>query len=554
MPSEQLFSPSTPGHRKPRLSIRARLMIVALLAVVPLMLDRVRILEASRSERIETAYAEAADIAKRSAEAQLEIIDSTQALLQVVARAYVTLVASGQQCASFISGLATDVPWIKGFSVVGADDRIICSTHAGAIGLDVSDRPFIQDTRRSRGLVLSDYVVTRPNSQPTIIAAYPILGKDETVSAIILAPFDLQWVGRLAAMIGQRAGASVFLVDSNGTVLSGIFGRDNSVGHNYSDHPLIRDILQRNEGTVSAAGLDGVRRIFAFTHLPGTDARIVIGFDEREVLSRIDREIDIAYLQLVLFGLLTLFVAWFGGEKLIVEPIRALARTAARIGRGELDVRSRPEVWAAEFAPLASALDDMAIKLSARERELRSTNRHLEELASIDSLSGLANRRSFDTQLETEWQRAAKLERAVSLLMIDVDHFKLFNDKYGHLEGDTCLRLVGEVITSAVDGDIDFVARYGGEEFVVLLPDTGSERALKVAERLRAAVENQRITNLPAPTGYLTVSIGIASMRPRAGETPQSLIEAADAVLYEAKHRGRNTIVGPFATEFSEAS
>ena len=269
---------------------------------------------------------------------------------------------------------------------------------------------------------------------------------------------------------------------------------------------------------------------------------------------RCDREIGIAYLQLVLFGLLTLFAAWFGGEKLIVEPIRALARTAARIGRGELDVRSKAENWAAEFAPLASALDDMARKLSAREREFRSTNQHLEALASIDSLSGLANRRSFDARLEAEWQRAATLERSLSLLMIDVDHFKLFNDQYGHLEGDSCLRLVGQVLTSTIEGDIDFVARYGGEEFVALLPDTGSERALKIAEGLRSAVEDRRITNLPAPTGYITVSIGIASMRPRSGESCQSLIEAADAVLYEAKHRGRNTVVGPNVREFSEAS
>jgi len=553
MPSDHVFSPSTPAS-KPRLSIRARLMLVALIAVVPLMLDRVRILEATRSERIDTAYAEAVDIAKRSADAQLEIINSTRALLQVIARAYVTLVSSGQQCASFISSLATEVPWIKGFSVVGADDRIICSTHPGAVGLDVSDRPFIQDARRSWGFVLSDYVVTRPNSQPAIIAAYPTLGKDPSVNAIILAPFDLQWVGRLAAMIGQRAGATVFLVDGHGTVLSGIFGRSTPVGRSFADHPLVRDILKRNEGTTSAEGLDGVRRLFAFTQLPGTDARIVVGFDEREVLNRIDREIGIAYLQLFLFGLLTLSVAWFGGEKLIVDPIRALARTATRIGRGELDVRSRIDSWAAEFAPLVSALDEMALRLSARERELRSTNRHLEELASIDSLSGLANRRSFDTRLDAEWHRAAKLERAVSLLMIDVDHFKLFNDQYGHLEGDTCLRLVGEVLTSAVDGNIDFVARYGGEEFVVLLPDTGAERAHKVAERLRSAVEGRRITNLLAPGGYITISIGVASLRPRAGQSPQSLIEAADAVLYEAKRRGRNTVVGPYPTELSEAS
>jgi len=553
MPNDQL-SPSTLNKPKPRLSIRARLMLVALLAAVPLMLDRVRILESTRSERLETAYAEAAEIAKRSADAQLEVINATRALLQVVARSYVALVRAGQPCANFIGALAAEVPWIKGFSVVGPNDRIICSTRPGVVGLDMSDRPFIHDARRSWGFVLSDYVVTRPNSQPTIIAAYPTLGKDESINAIILAPFDLQWVGRLAAMVGQRSGASVFLVDGRGTVLSGIFDGDNVVGHSFADHPLIRDILQRNEGTTATQGFDGTRRIFAFTRLPGTDARVVVGFDEREVLSRIDREIGIAYAQLLLFGILTLLAAWFGGEKLVVEPIRALARTATRIGRGELDVRSKVENWAAEFTPLVSALDEMALKLSARERELRSANEHLEELASIDSLSGLANRRSFDLRFATEWQRATNLERAISLLMIDVDHFKLFNDQYGHLEGDTCLRLIGDVLASAVQTDIDFIARYGGEEFVVLLPDTDAESALKVGERLRSAVEERRIANASAPSGFITISIGVASLRPRHADTPNGLIEAADAVLYEAKRRGRNAVIGRLITEFSETS
>jgi diguanylate cyclase (GGDEF)-like protein len=554
MRSNQPSSLSTARFRTPRLSIRARLILVALLATVPLMLDRVRILETTRSERINTAYAEAADIAKRSADAQLEIINSTRAILQVVARTYVTLVSAGKQCASFITGFATDVPWIKGFSVVGPDNRIICSTRAGAVGLNVSDRQFIQKARENWSFGLSDYVVTRPNSQPTILAAYPTLAMDKSVDAVILAPVDLQWVGRIGELIGEHSGATVFLVDGRGTILSGDMGNDKTLGKSFAEHPLIREILQRNEGTTSAAGPDGVRRIFAFASLSGTDARIVVGLDEHEVLSRIDREIDIAYLELIFFGLLTLFVAWFGGEKLIVEPIRALARSATRIGRGELNVRSRTQNWAPEFAPLACALDDMALKLSARERELRLTNLHLEELALVDSLSGLANRRSFDTRLETEWQRAAKLDCAVSLLMIDVDHFKLFNDQYGHIEGDTCLRAIGDVLASGVDGDIDFVARYGGEEFVVLLPDTDAERALEAAERLRSAIEDRHIINLPAPTGRITVSIGIASRRPRTGESPQSLIQAADSMLYEAKHRGRNTVIGPPLSEFSEAS
>jgi hypothetical protein len=323
MSNDQL-SPSAFDRPKPRLSIRARLMLVALLAVVPLMLDRVRILESTRSDRLDAAYAEAADIAKRSADAQLELINTTRAVVLVVAHSYAALIHPGQSCADFINGLAADAPWIKGFSVVGANNRISCSTHSAAVGLDVSDRPFIQEARRSEGFVLSDYVMTRSNSQPSIIAAYATHGKDEAMNAVILAPFDLQWVGRLAAMTKQRSGASVFLVDGRGTVLSGRFGDRSLIGRSFGEQPLVRDILQRNEGTVSGEGFDSVRRIYAFTRLPGTDGRVVVGFDEHEELSRIDREIGIGYVQLLLLGLLSLLAAWFGGEMLIV---RALART-----------------------------------------------------------------------------------------------------------------------------------------------------------------------------------------------------------------------------------
>jgi hypothetical protein len=125
----------------PRLSIRARVMLLALLAVVPLTLDRVRLLEGSRTERIEMTSKEVLDLAKRGAGAQVEMIDATRAVLAVVARTYATLARGGQDCAAFLAGFAIDVPWIRTLSVVGPDDRIICSTRPRAVGLDVSDLP-----------------------------------------------------------------------------------------------------------------------------------------------------------------------------------------------------------------------------------------------------------------------------------------------------------------------------------------------------------------------------------------------------------------------------
>jgi|SRR5579871_2904710 len=532
------------GPRKrvsPRLSIRARLMLLALLAVVPLTLDRVRLLEASRTERTEMAANEALDLAKRGAAAQLEMINSTRAVLEVVARSYITLVRSGQSCANFLAGFAVDVPWIRSLSVVGPNDRILCSTRDNAIGLNVGDRPYVQEARKSWGFVLSDYLIERLTNQPAEVAAYPTMGKDESVDAIIVAPVDLQWIGRLSGLIEARPGATAVLLDRNGTVLAE-FPQRVERGKNFAEHPLFREIFAHFDGTATAPGFDGVRRIFGYVPLAATNARLLVGLDEAEVLRRIDREIGIAYLQLALFGALTLLAAWFGGEQLIVEPIRALARTAGRIGRGDLEARPNREKLAAEFAPLATALTDMAIKLGEREHELRTANRHLEALASIDSLSGLANRRSFDARLEAEWQRAANLTRPIALLMIDVDHFKLFNDNYGHVEGDRCLRVIGETLAAAASHKADFAARYGGEEFVLLAPDTSLTAALDIAERLRTAVVDLAISHGSAPCGHVTVSIGVAALTPTGTEGRQTLIEAADVALYAAKRNGRNRV------------
>jgi len=539
---------------KPRLSIRARLILLALLILVPLILDRVRLLEATRAERIETAHAEVLDIARRGVDAQLEVVSSTRAVMQVLARSYVALVKAGQTCSSFLNDFTIDVPWIKAISVAGPNGRIACSTRASAIGLDVSDRKHVEDARRSWNFVLSDYVISRSDQQPTIIAAFPTMAYDERIDAIILAPVDLQWVGRLASAVGKRGGASVFMLDAQGTILGGGPNLDHIVGRNFANQPFVHAILTSAGGTFTAEGFDGRRRIVAVMSLPGTDARLAVSLDEREVLSRIDREVGIAYLQLVLFGLIVLLAAWFGGERLIVEPIRALSRIAARIGRGERDANPGGRAWAAEFAPLAVALDDMAIKLAKREHDLRSANTHLEELASIDALSGLANRRSFNAQLDAEWQHSAKLKRPIGLLMIDVDHFKLFNDNYGHLAGDNCLRTVSEMITAAAARSTDFAARYGGEEFALLLPDATIEKAVEIAEQLRVNVDQLAIVNEGAPTGAVTISIGVASLVPPAAESAQVLIEAADAGLYSAKRRGRNTVVAHGVVELLVAS
>jgi diguanylate cyclase (GGDEF)-like protein len=174
-------------------------------------------------------------------------------------------------------------------------------------------------------------------------------------------------------------------------------------------------------------------------------------------------------------------------------------------------------------------------------------------MASIDMLSGLANRRGFQSRLDFEWMKAQQYESYLSLLMIDVDHFKLFNDRYGHLEGDHCLRGVSEVLSKISKGEADFAARYGGEEFALLLPGADVAKASEVAERLRRTVECLSIPNAQSPYRYVTVSVGVASFVPDEKDSAETLVEAADAGLYAAKRRGRNAVLVQTPVEFAEA-
>lgn len=164
----------------------------------------------------------------------------------------------------------------------------------------------------------------------------------------------------------------------------------------------------------------------------------------------------------------------------------------------------------------------------------------LERLVMCDGLTGLANRRHFDQQLQAEWSRMRRAQAPLSVLMVDVDHFKKFNDRYGHLAGDACLKQVGQVLREALWRPSDLVARYGGEEFVVLLPDTDGRGAHEVADRIQSHVMALNMPHADGEGARVTVSMGLASHTPTGQDSPQDLLHRADAALYRAKTSGRN--------------
>lgn len=183
-------------------------------------------------------------------------------------------------------------------------------------------------------------------------------------------------------------------------------------------------------------------------------------------------------------------------------------------------------------------------RVMERTRELETVNQRLEMLSRMDGVLGVSNRAYFDERIKTEWRLARRHKQPISLLMIDVDFLRQFNETYGHLEGDNCLRSIARATREGLFRPSDIVARYGGEELVALLPNTSHEGALLVADRIRSQVDSYAIPHAASSVASrVTVSIGVATLEPEKGGEALSLLLQAENALFQAKKRGRNQII-----------
>ncbi|MEG4118086.1 diguanylate cyclase [Microcoleus sp. N9_B4] len=209
--------------------------------------------------------------------------------------------------------------------------------------------------------------------------------------------------------------------------------------------------------------------------------------------------------------------------------------------------------WEIDFLQHLANQVAIAIEQSQLYRKLAIANEKLQQLATTDGLTGIANRRQFDRVLSLEWRRLAREELPLSLIMFDIDFFKLYNDFYGHLGGDDCLRQVAGAIARSTNRAGDLTARYGGEEFALVLPNTSAEGANAVARKICDGIASLKLPHARSSIGpYVTLSCGIATAIPSAQESPNTLIRSADSALYQAKTEGKNRIC--HASSNSESS
>jgi len=533
---------------KKLLGIRARLALLAVILVAPLMLERARSLEDTRAKQIAAASEEFANLTQHSADTQREVISSVETMLK--SAAYIR--ASGgiaRSCEVLRASLPTNLPWIRSIMIVAKDGLVQCSNQNMLVGLNLSDREYFKKAQETRDFVFSDYLFAKSSKKPIMMGAYPVAAINPEDDAVVVAGINLDWMSKIMANLGGRPGILSLLVDSAGVVLAAPPDQASMIGRPLDNVPLLSAIADKAlsssapTGSLSFTATDGSKRAISFARIPGTQSRLIVSIDETKVTAAINREIRTAYLQLGFVCLFVLLGALIGAEKLIINPIEVMTGMAKRFGDGDWSARVARSKLPSEFTPLARAFNAMAAQLSQRERELLATNDRLTVMASIDMLSGLANRRGFQSRLDFEWLKAQQYRRELSLLMIDVDHFKLYNDTYGHPEGDACLTRLGETLSGIAADTMGFAGRYGGEEFCLLLPNTNALKALEIGEIVRAAVQDLRLPHATSNHQIVTVSVGVAATLPNETQRPGDLIEAADAALYAAKHRGRNTVV-----------
>ncbi|QFR33914.1 GGDEF domain-containing protein [Ancylobacter sp. TS-1] len=426
---------------------------------------------------------------------------------------------------------------IESLTIVATNGVVLCGTAPGSAGIDLSGRDYVRIALRGLETVEAvhrSYVTHRP----TLYAARPITAPGyKGVTGVLIARLSSDELFPPSVFAELGAGTQAIVVSPEGVVVQSYPDDLYGLGLDISDAVPVARALSRSRGTVIAGGPDGVQRVYAFARLPGTNMHLLIGLDQTRVLGPVEWATWSAGLTMLSASLIILIGLSLIGERLIVAPVQSLADRLVRFGRGDSQEPASRRPLITELQPLVSAFENMTIELTRREAALRYANRRLNSLASLDPLTGIANRRSFDAALSLQWNSTDRL----AMLMIDIDRFKSFNDVHGHQEGDRCLRLVAQTMTSAIRGS-DLVARIGGEEFAVLMPGASLRAAADVAERVRQAVEALAIGHRDGVGGVVTISIGAAACEPAPSLMIADLVMAADGALYAAKRAGRNTV------------
>lgn len=402
---------------------------------------------------------------------------------------------------AYLFGSATSVTHITVMAVIDANGDVLASSRRrpGETAPNYGDRAYFTIHRDSAKVGL---YVSRPiraslgNELPVVVLSKRLFNDDGSFGGIVLMALDLAYFRDLFEGLSLGPDGVVSLYSDDGIAYMRVPYREEMIGRDTSssaNFQRIQSALQNEEGSFFArASSDGVERLYTFRRIPDSPLIVFVGYAEEAIFKSWRKTLYVVIISLVIFGLLSAYL------------------------------------------------------LSHVRQELRhrvAIEKRLEELALTDGLTGLLNRRALDDALQAAWERCRRnLNSTFSVLFIDVDYFKPYNDTYGHKMGDAVLKEVAQAIAENLPRNTDCAGRYGGEEFVVLLELTDEQGAHLMAQRLCEAVYSRLIVHAASPLRVVTISAGVATLQREHHRRVEDVLNAADAALYRAKRDGRNAV------------
>lgn len=294
------------------------------------------------------------------------------------------------------------------------------------------------------------------------------------------------------------------------------------------------------EGTGVITNTDGISDLVAFSTIVPMNWAVIVRTDIAKDIAQVREEfVENASTELLLLVFVNITVI-FATLYFYFSPLRHSARQVRSMDLGG-SLTPLSKIRNDEIGDLIDGFNGLVDAVNERTLELKVANQHLEELSRIDALTGVFNRRWFDHSLDRMWRVRQRSRKPLSLIILDIDFFKQYNDSYGHLEGDKCLAAVGKALKDSLKRPTDIFARYGGEEFAAIV-ENDEAGVLSLAEAMRQSIENLKVEHTKSPHGIVTISLGVATLNPGPNELPDLLIKYADNALYQSKEQGRNKV------------
>lgn len=536
--------------------VRRKILVFALLATLVPSLTIAWILDAQNSKLITEKVSEELRVSSLQTSREVDIwIKQRVYDLRVFSSSYevsenlqkskgrLTSTKAIERLKSYLTSVKEKFSDYEELMVTDPEGRVVTSSAAMAGPLKLPGN--WQRQARLGEPILGDAYWDDLTNQSAVMIAVPIKTANDQLLGLVAARLNFHTVEKLMQRLGHRESGQMYLIDSRRGIITTSQGMAPAMKDARLPEIVMRALANDNDSIVEYANLKGASVLgsMALSSLEPWGSLAEISSAEAYAQTIRIRKLTVT------ITLAVLLVVGAGAYLLgatIVRPLNRLIKGANQVADGDLGVEV-PLVGGGEVGYLTDVFNKMVGKLRRSQEDLAAvnntltmTNRELQELSTTDPLTGLYNRRYMIDTLGKELNRAERTHDCCSILILDIDHFKNYNDTYGHMAGDELLIKAGTLFVRSIR-NIDFAARYGGEEFLIVLPGQDVEGAMEVAERIRKEISAET-SDTEDSHQLVTVSIGVASY-PDNGTTVSDVIESADAALYQAKESGRNRVV-----------